>query len=206
MAITTIISDLGGVVMTNDGVRNNTRILEYFRVSSEEASKAWEVLWPGYRTGKITEEQFWTEFLKLTGAKEADIEQAKQIYRESPMPSKPMLTILERLKGHYKLAAFTDAGKEWLAFEVEKFRLDKYFEVIVSSSDAGLAKPDPRFYFVLMERLGVEPENCLFIDDKPANLVPARQLGMSTILFRGVAELEMELGRLGIKYKSKDKS
>ncbi len=36
--------------------------------------------------------------------------------------------------------------------------------------------------------------------------VPARQLGMSTIVFRGVVELEMELGRLGIKYKSKDKS
>ena len=45
----------------------------------------------------------------------------------------------------------------------------------------GIRKPDPRIYALTCERLGVEPEGTLFLDDLGVNLKPARALGMRTI-------------------------
>ena len=55
------------------------------------------------------------------------------------------------------------------------------FDEIVESSVVGCRKPEPRFYEIACERLGVAPENCVFLDDLGINLKPARAMGMTTI-------------------------
>jgi putative hydrolase of the HAD superfamily len=72
------------------------------------------------------------------------------------------------------------------------------FDGIVESSRVGVRKPDPRFYEVACERLGVEPVECVFLDDLGINLKPARALGMTTIKVgepgQAIAELEAVVG------------
>lgn len=58
--------------------------------------------------------------------------------------------------------------------------LDK-FDFIIESSRAGVRKPDPRFYEIACESLGVSPSECVFLDDLGINLKPARAMGMTTI-------------------------
>ena len=55
------------------------------------------------------------------------------------------------------------------------------------SSEVGLRKPDPAIYELAAERLGLPPSACVFVDDLPGNLKPARALGMATVLHRGDA-------------------
>ncbi|MEY2469549.1 MAG: putative hydrolase of the superfamily [Actinomycetota bacterium] len=55
------------------------------------------------------------------------------------------------------------------------------FDFIIESSKVGVRKPDPRFYEIACESLGVEPEDCVFLDDLGINLKPARAMGMTTI-------------------------
>jgi putative hydrolase of the HAD superfamily len=55
------------------------------------------------------------------------------------------------------------------------------FDVVVESSVVGVRKPDPRFYLLACEQLGIGPERAVFLDDLGINLKPARQLGMITI-------------------------
>ncbi len=55
------------------------------------------------------------------------------------------------------------------------------FDVIVESSKVGVRKPDPRFYVLACEQLGIEPHEAVFLDDLGVNLKPARALGMRTI-------------------------
>lgn len=55
------------------------------------------------------------------------------------------------------------------------------FDEIVESSVVGVRKPEPRFYEIACERLGVEPAECVFLDDLGINLKPARAMGMQTI-------------------------
>ena len=55
------------------------------------------------------------------------------------------------------------------------------FDVVVESSQVGVRKPEPRFYEIALERLGIEPFEAVFLDDLGINLKPARDLGMATI-------------------------
>ena len=55
------------------------------------------------------------------------------------------------------------------------------FDVIIESSKVGVRKPDPRFYQLACEALGIEPHEAVFLDDLGINLKPARQMGMHTI-------------------------
>ena len=55
------------------------------------------------------------------------------------------------------------------------------FEHVVESSKLGLRKPDPRIYRHACNLLGVQPEECIYLDDLGINLKPARALGMRTI-------------------------
>ena len=59
--------------------------------------------------------------------------------------------------------------------------IHELFDEIVESSVVGVRKPEPRFYEIACERLGVDPAECVFLDDLGINLKPARAMGMQTI-------------------------
>lgn len=55
------------------------------------------------------------------------------------------------------------------------------FDAELLSCEVGLKKPDPEIYQLAVQMAECSPEECIFIDDKEKNLVPARELGMATI-------------------------
>ncbi len=72
------------------------------------------------------------------------------------------------------------------------------FHHVVESSKVGHRKPEPRFYELACERAGVEPSECVFLDDLGINLKPARAMGMTTIKVlaaeQAITDLEAVLG------------
>ncbi len=72
------------------------------------------------------------------------------------------------------------------------------FDHVVESSKVGCRKPEPRFYEIACELVGVEPSECVFLDDLGINLKPAKAMGMTTIKVGAaepaIAELESVLG------------
>jgi epoxide hydrolase-like predicted phosphatase len=73
------------------------------------------------------------------------------------------------------------------ALAYDEALLEQLFDAWVISSAVGLRKPDPAIYELAAERIGLPPAACVFVDDLPGNLKPARELGMATILHRGDA-------------------
>lgn len=55
------------------------------------------------------------------------------------------------------------------------------FDAVVESSKVGVRKPEPRFYEIACQLLGVTPDECVFLDDLGINLKPAAAMGMTTI-------------------------
>jgi putative hydrolase of the HAD superfamily len=55
------------------------------------------------------------------------------------------------------------------------------FDVVIESSKAGVRKPDPRFYALACDALGIRPDEAVFLDDLGINLKPAREMGITTI-------------------------
>jgi putative hydrolase of the HAD superfamily len=102
-----------------------------------------------------------------------------------------MVAALDTLKAAgYKLACLTnnvvadDADEPTAAGSGRRgaiAEIMRRFDVIVESSKAGVRKPEPRFYEIACEQLGVEPSECVFLDDLGINLKPAAAMGMRTI-------------------------
>lgn len=76
--------------------------------------------------------------------------------------------------------------------------LDELFDVVIESSKAGVRKPDPAAYELVLEELGVPAPAVVFLDDLGINLKPARAMGMTTVKVsdprQALAELEAALG------------
>jgi putative hydrolase of the HAD superfamily len=70
------------------------------------------------------------------------------------------------------------------------------FDAVVESSKVGIRKPEPRFYEIACELLGVQPAQCIFLDDLGINLKPAAAMGMTTIKVVSAGQAISELSAL----------
>jgi putative hydrolase of the HAD superfamily len=117
-------------------------------------------------------------------------------------PRPEMVEALRRVAARHKTAMLTNnfrdprGGAGVRAGELEA--IHDLFDEIVESSVVGVRKPEVRFYEIACERLEVEPDECVFLDDLGVNLKPARAMGMTTIKVGDPAvaltELEAILG------------
>ncbi|WP_166975244.1 HAD family hydrolase [Brevibacterium atlanticum] len=75
--------------------------------------------------------------------------------------------------------------------------IDELEDVIVSGREK-LIKPDPAIFELLLERFDLDPAKTLFVDDLPANIEAARQLGFIGHVFTDAQSLRRELEDLGL--------
>ena len=80
-----------------------------------------------------------------------------------------------------RLAMLTNNVREWEPHWRTKLPVDEIFETVVDSGFVGVRKPDPAIYAIVLERLGLPAEACVFVDDLEPNVDAARALGFATI-------------------------
>ena len=84
--------------------------------------------------------------------------------------------------------------------EREAYGFEELVDEIVYSHECGMAKPDPRCYALVCERLGVRPEETVFIDDYAPNVEAAREAGLHAVHYAdhatAMAEIERLLGKV----------
>jgi len=189
MPIRAVIFDLGGVVLDSPlhAIRDYERELgipEGF-VNRVVADTAPHGAWSRLERGELAMEPFYDAFqaeCERAGASLCARTMMERIgQRAAPRP--PMLEALRRLRAAgFALAALTN---NWAMEGGERSNagadLRPHFDVFVESAVEGLRKPDPRIYRLALQKLGVEPEHAVFLDDIGRNLKTARSLGMTTI-------------------------
>ena len=92
---------------------------------------------------------------------------------------------LVNLRPLYKIATICNGGSREAMNR--KFRLSELMDLLVFDGEEGVAKPDPRIYRLTLMRLGVQPEEAVFVDDKVENVYAAQRLGMQGIHFKNTA-------------------
>lgn len=110
------------------------------------------------------------------------------------------VAILERLaKAGRPLYAITNYSAEKWAESLPRFPfLRTAFRDVVVSGHERVTKPDPRIFRILLDRSNLAPESCVFIDDNPANVAAAAELGMDAIRFTDAPALEAALAERGL--------
>jgi epoxide hydrolase-like predicted phosphatase len=87
-------------------------------------------------------------------------------------------------------------SNSWGGASYDRVEVDGMFDAVVISGEVGLHKPEPEIFRLGVERLGVAPEDCVFVDDLRENCEGAEAVGMTAILHRGPEGTIPELERL----------
>ena len=113
-------------------------------------------------------------------------------------PIEHNVALLEPLKTRYRLFGLTNWSAETFPIAWDLYPFFRIFEGIVISGEEKLKKPDKRIFRLLLERYGLNADECLFIDDSPVNVRSAEQLGFGVIHLAAGANLQEELKQSGI--------
>jgi putative hydrolase of the HAD superfamily len=138
-------------------------------------------------TGRLTEAEFFARLCDrhATGGDDRlEPVEAREILFGRPMvASEVMVDAVRRVRaaGH-RTALLTNNAREWGVTWRALIPLDELFHVVLDSSEVGLRKPDPAIYRLACRHLGLEPAECLFVDDLECNVEAARELGMEALL------------------------
>lgn len=190
-----IIFDYGGVLVKGSIRLFGKMYAPKFGANLKEFNKLMIDNWRKARVNNISSELFWVNlanFLKID----------KNVFRKDFMDffgfRDDVLNLIKKLKKNYKLALLSNQIEEWLEEIIEKYELDKIFDVIITSYNFKIAKPDIAIFNETVKKLDVNPEECIYIDDLEKNIPPAKKLGMKTILFKNTNQLIEELNKLGV--------
>ena len=127
--------------------------------------------------GRLTEAEFEPRFAEVLGI--AEPEGLIDRLFAGMRPDEAMLDAVRAAK-----AAGVKTGmvsNSWGQGRYDREKLPELFDAWVISGEEGMRKPDERIYALGAERVGLRPEDCVFVDDIPGNLKPARALGMATV-------------------------
>lgn len=109
-----------------------------------------------------------------------------------------MYQLLQELKAnpHVRLYGLTNWSMETFPQARAKFGVLQLIDHYVVSGDIGAVKPQPVIFNTLLGRYNLPVDQCIFIDDNPANIAGAERLGLRGILFQGADPLRTELAKV----------
>lgn len=132
--------------------------------------------------GRISADDELKQIVELLN--EYNLDGAEQVAKAIQFSEKndELLNFILEKRGQYKTAMLSNVSAViWNYYTPEQ--MDKYFDRVVLSYQEAIAKPAPRIYQLVCERLGVEPSECVFADDNEVNVDAANKIGMHGIVF-----------------------
>lgn len=207
--ITAALFDFGGVILSSpfdafaDYEREHGLPEDFIR--GLNATNPDHNAWARMERNEVTVEEFGELFEAEARAAGGELVARDVLGRLRGHIRPQMVEALRRCGERLKTACLTnnfvapDAAHPEGRMDPESFEgVLELFDVVVESSKAGCRKPDPRFYEIACEELGIEPHEAVFLDDLGINLKPARAMGMTTIKVvdpdDAIAELEQVVG------------
>jgi len=191
-----IIFDWGGVCTRGHLIKDFARNLAAATgANAKKAKETFDSLEDPYEIGQIEPQRFWEGFkdkLELS----IPATQIQDIFLNSYVVVPEMLDFILELKNEYKTALLTNNYEDMLAYLHKTYKLEKYFDEIICSSAIHLRKPNKDVYEYVARKMGIDPSEAVFVDDKERNTVAAQALGFETITFKDMEDL-----RRGIKLR-----
>jgi len=140
--------------------------------------------------GLISQDAMFEKLAQITGAPAKRLEEEFWAYARI---DENVVNLIESLGHTHRVALLTNAIVPITREIFARHNLERLFETILVSSEEGMAKPDPAFYTLLLDRMGARPEDAVMIDDNPDNIAGAKAAGMQGILFESREKLVREL-------------
>jgi epoxide hydrolase-like predicted phosphatase len=183
--IKAVIWDVGGVLIRTQDQHPRERLAKSYNLTraelsalvfdSEEAVRA--------TIGEIPESVLWQKVAHTLNIPASKLANFKQQFWAGDCFDQELYAFIGKLRPRFKTGLLSNAWSEARKETDERFHLLGVFDVLVYSAEVHLAKPDPRIYQLALERLGVQPQEAIFVDDFPINIEAAKALGMHGVRF-----------------------
>ena len=91
------------------------------------------------------------------------------------------------------IAVASSSHRIWVDAALSGAGLREYFEQTTAGDEVSMGKPSPEIYLKAAEKLGLDPSECIAIEDAPAGVESARAAGMKVVLVRSELTNEFDL-------------
>lgn len=134
------------------------------------------------------------QFIGLTPAQlEAFVEDFWKTYLGDPNPE--LVAYFRLLRPRYRTALLSNSFDGAREREEERYQFAEMVDFIIYSHEVGFAKPDPRIYALTSQRLGMQPQEIVFLDDIERNVAAAAAYGFHAILYQNNAQAIADIER-----------
>ncbi len=190
-----ILWDLGGVILrTEDWEPRHCldRMLDlphgkiYELVFESEISRKATV-------GEATNDDIWMRVGEQLTLSRDELTLVRDEFWSGDRIDKDLIRFIRARTNGTKMGLLSNGWSSTRRFLEERWHIAEIFDDIIISAEVGLAKPDRRIYQLALDRLGVEAEQTIFIDDFIENLEGARELGIHGIHFQDPQTVMEEL-------------
>lgn len=147
-----------------------------------------------YDAGKVSDAETWSVLASISGQSE---EEVKKQWVALAVVDMAVVNYARKLASTYQIALITNAGVDFFWSILDANNIRDLFPIVVVSSEEKIVKPDPRIYEIALVKMGLLPEEVLFIDDRKVNLEGARGLGIQTIEFSTLSQLQQDISQSG---------
>jgi epoxide hydrolase-like predicted phosphatase len=146
-----------------------------------------------YDAGLITLDERLRHVRELTGHEPPDI--TAQLGVQSGKNTQ-LLNYIATLKTRYKIGMLSNIGTNWIRDEFLTVAEQALFDDMVFSFQVHLSKPDPQIFEIAAQRLGVDPDACVLIDDVLPYCTVAKELSMQAIVYNNFSQMRTELEKI----------
>ena len=199
--IRTIIFDIGNV-LTVFGWKNFLKSFGFDAKTEERVGKATmdNPFWNEMDRGKLSEEEMLEGFIQNDPSVEKEIRQIYENLHGILTKANYAIPWIKELKAKgYQVLVLSNFSEKVARENADALDFLEYVDGGILSYKDGVIKPDPAIYRLLLDRYGLKPEECVFLDDVPKNVDAAAAFGIATILFRNQEQAMEELRALGVE-------
>jgi putative hydrolase of the HAD superfamily len=197
LALRAVVFDFGMVLSDVPDPVAHAALGRITGLAAEELDRFYWIDRHAYDEGKLTGLTFWQKLASDAGlrlSQQAIEELTTWDARMWTTQNPAMVAWQQRLKERgLHTAILSNMGDSVHANIERELAWIKRFDVLVWSYQLGIAKPDPAIYRDVLKKLGTQPEETLFLDDKLVNVEAAGALGMKGIVFSSVEQLRTDL-------------
>lgn len=197
---TTLFFDIGGVILTNGWDQlARRRAAAAFGLNWDEFEDRHQSAVDAFETGRMSIEEYvaFVAFNRARGFSADDFKDFMFAQSEEMPDSRKFVDLFAR-SPEYLVATINNEGRGVNEYRIAKFNLARTFSLFFSSCYVGVRKPAPAIFRMALDVTQRTAAESIFVDDRVENLEGARQVGIATIQFKNVAQLEAALRDLGV--------
>jgi epoxide hydrolase-like predicted phosphatase len=146
--------------------------------------------------GKIPEDEMWNQFAIDFRIRPELMQRIRRAFMSKRRVNQRLADYLAGLRTRYTTAILSNAGTDARRLFTEVFHFHKIVDEMIISAEERVAKPDRRIYEIAIEKLGIKPQEAVFVDDFPENIAAANEYGMHGVLFENNDQVISDVNRL----------